>query len=126
MAKEEVAATGTQLLDRAVAILTYLGDVGQGGASMARIAEAMALKQPTVHRIVTALERHGLVDRERETKRYRLGLALFAMGAAAADGTGLRRLARPALMRLAARTGRFRLLDGACRFQYGLCGSPAG
>ncbi|WP_245312352.1 IclR family transcriptional regulator [Rhizobium sp. R693] len=104
MAKDEIAATGTQLLDRAVAILKYLGDVGQRGASMATIGEAMGLKQPTVHRIVTALERHGLVDRERETKRYRLGLALFAMGVSAADGTGLRKLARPALLRLAAAT----------------------
>ncbi|MBZ9792667.1 IclR family transcriptional regulator [Rhizobium sp. 3T7] len=104
MAKDEIAATGTQLLDRAVAILKYLGEVGQRGASMATIGEAMGLKQPTVHRIVTALERHGLVDRERETKRYRLGLALFSMGASAADGTGLRQLARPALLRLAAAT----------------------
>ncbi|MBD9375489.1 IclR family transcriptional regulator [Rhizobium sp. ARZ01] len=105
MAKDEIAATGTQLLDRAVAILKFLGDVGQRGATMAMIGEAMGLKQSTAHRIVTAMERHGLVDRERETKRYRLGLALFAMGAAAADGTGLRTVARPALVRLSANTG---------------------
>jgi DNA-binding IclR family transcriptional regulator len=104
MAQDEISATGTQLLDRAVAILKYLGEAGQGGASMAAIGDASGLKQPTVHRIVTALERHGLVDRERETKRYRLGLALFALGASAADGTGLRQLARPALLRLAATT----------------------
>lgn len=105
MAKEDVTATGTQLLDRAVAILKLLGESGQTGLTMTSIEEMMRLKQPTVHRIVTALERHGLVDRERRTKRYRLGLALFAMGATAADGTGLRQLARPALMRLAAATG---------------------
>jgi len=104
MAKDETAATGTQLLDRAVAILKYLGETGQGGTSMAAIADELELKQPTVHRIVTALERHGLVDREQETKKYRLGLALFALGAKAADGTGLRQLARPALLRLAATT----------------------
>lgn len=104
MAQDEISATGTQLLDRAVAVLKYLGEAGQSGASMAAIGDALGLKQPTAHRIVTALERHGLVDRERETKRYRLGLALFALGAAAADGTGLRQLARPALLRLAAAT----------------------
>lgn len=98
-------ATGTQLLDRAVAVLRFLGDVGQQGASMAEIGDALALKQSTAHRIVTALQRHGLVDREIHTKRYRLGLTLFAMGATAADGTGLRRLARPALVRLSAETG---------------------
>lgn len=99
------SATGTQLLDRAVGVLRYLGDVGQQGASMASIGEALQLKQSTAHRIVTALQRHGLIDRELHTKRYRLGLALFAMGATAADGTGLRRLARPALMRLSAASG---------------------
>ncbi len=99
------AATGTQLLDRAVAVLKFLGEIGQEGATMAAIGDRFGLKQSTAHRIVSALERHGLVDRERETKRYRLGLALFAMGATAADGTGLRRLARPALMRLSAGTG---------------------
>lgn len=98
-------ATGTQLLDRAVGILRFLGEVGQQGASMAAIGEALQLKQSTTHRIVTALQRHGLIDRELHTKRYRLGLALFAMGATAADGTGLRRLARPALVRLSAETG---------------------
>lgn len=105
MASDETAATGTQLLDRAVAVLKFLGEAGQGGATMVMIGEALGLKQPTAHRIITALERHGLVDRERETRRYRLGLALFAMGATAADGTGLRVLARPALMRLSAASG---------------------
>jgi DNA-binding IclR family transcriptional regulator len=101
---ETETATGTQALDRGVAILKHLGNVGQQGATIASIGDALGLKQQTAHRIVTALERHGLIDRERETKRYRLGLALFAMGATAADGTGLRRLARPALMRLSAET----------------------
>ena len=98
-------ATGTQLLDRAVAVLRFLGDAGQQGATISEITEALRLKQSTAHRITTALERHALIDREQSTKRYRLGLALFAMGAAAADGTGLRQLARPAVLRLSAETG---------------------
>ncbi|KRB49194.1 transcriptional regulator [Rhizobium sp. Root708] len=105
MASDETGGTGTQLLDRAVSVLRFLGEAGHGGATMVMIRETLGLTQPTAHRIITALERHGLVDRERETRRYRLGLALFAMGATAADGTGLRVLARPALMRLSAATG---------------------
>ncbi len=72
---------------------------------MSEIAESLGLKTSTAHRIVTALERHGLIEREHATKRYRLGLALFALGATAADGTGLRKLCRPALLRLAGETG---------------------
>jgi DNA-binding IclR family transcriptional regulator len=98
-------ASGTQLLDRSVGVIKLLGEVGEQGARMAEIAEKLGLKTPTAHRIVTALERHGLIERERATKRYRLGLALFALGAKAADGTGLRKLCRPALLKLAAETG---------------------
>lgn len=98
-------ASGTQLLDRTVGVLKLLGEFGEQGARIAEIAEKLGLKTPTAHRIVTALERHGLIERERATKRYRLGLALFALGATAADGTGLRKLSRPALLKLAAITG---------------------
>jgi DNA-binding IclR family transcriptional regulator len=98
-------ATGTQLLDRAVAILKHLGGEGERGSKLSAIAEALDLKTSTAHRIIAALERHGLIEREQATKSYRLGLALFALGATAADGTGLRKLCRPALLRLAAETG---------------------
>ena len=98
-------ATGTQLLDRTVSVIKLLGTFGEKGARMSEIAESLGLKTSTAHRIVTALERHGLIEREHATKRYRLGLALFALGATAADGTGLRKLCRPALLRLAGETG---------------------
>jgi DNA-binding IclR family transcriptional regulator len=103
--REIEQASGTQLLDRTVSVIKLLGEVGERGARLAEIAENLGLKTPTAHRIVTALERHGLIERERATKRYRLGLALFALGAKAADGTGLRKLCRPALLKLAAETG---------------------
>lgn len=107
MAKREPVkiATGTQLLDRAVAILNHLGDVGGPGLRSAELAEVLGLNQSTAHRIIGALERHGLIEREHATKRYRLGLSLFVLGAKAADGTGFRRLCHPALLRLAAETG---------------------
>lgn len=103
--RDSVQATGTQLLDRTVAVIKLLGQVGEKGAKMAEIAEGLGLKASTAHRIVSALERHGLIERERATKRYRLGLALFVLGAAAADGTGLRKVSRTALLRIAAATG---------------------
>src|SRR5438445_565594 len=37
-------ATGTQLLDRAVAVLKFLGQAGEGGARATAIAEAVGLK----------------------------------------------------------------------------------
>jgi DNA-binding IclR family transcriptional regulator len=86
-------------------VIKFLGEAGEKGARMSEIAGGLGLKASTAHRIVSALERHGLIERERTTKHYRLGLALFALGATAADGTGLRKVSRPALLRLAAETG---------------------
>lgn len=107
MTKDKVTekATGTQLLDRAVAILNFLGSAGEQGAKSSELVEAVELTQPTAHRIIAALERHGLIEREEATRRYRLGLSLFVLGAQAADGTGFRRTCHPALLRLAAETG---------------------
>jgi DNA-binding IclR family transcriptional regulator len=105
MTKPKNDATGTQLLDRAVAMLTLLGEAGQAGARTLELGEQLNLTTPTTHRIIAALERHGLVEREASTRRYRLGLALFSLGAKAADGTGLRTIARPSLIKLAAETG---------------------
>lgn len=98
-------ATGTQLLDRAVAVLKHLGEAGSDGARVSTMAEALGLTASTAHRIVNALERHGLVERETGTKRFRLGLSLFALGAQAADGTGFRRICHPSVLRLARETG---------------------
>jgi DNA-binding IclR family transcriptional regulator len=96
---------GAQLLDRAIAILKQLSEAGEDGIKSSEIIDRLGLSGPTAHRIIAALERHGLVERERATRRYRLGLALFALGAKAADSTGLRRICRPALLRLAGETG---------------------
>jgi DNA-binding IclR family transcriptional regulator len=93
------------LLDRAIAILRQLSEAGEDGIKSSEIIERLGLSGPTAHRIIAALERHGFVERERATKRYRLGLALFALGAKAADSTGLRRICRPALLRIAAESG---------------------
>ncbi|AXS40062.1 IclR family transcriptional regulator [Breoghania sp. L-A4] len=97
--------TGTQLLDRAISILNHLGEAGADGARMSDLAEACGLNPSTAHRIISSLENHGLIERIEGTRRFRLGLALFALGAKAADGTGFRRACHPSLVRIAGETG---------------------
>ena len=101
----EPSQSGTQLIDRAVAVLHFIGQAGLNGCRLKGISDGVGLSLPTVHRIVSALERHRLVERDADSRTVRLGLALFSLGAEAADGTGLRRLCRPALLRLAGATG---------------------
>jgi DNA-binding IclR family transcriptional regulator len=97
--------TGAQLLDRAVAILQALKEAGPNGATLASLVTALELKQSTAHRILSSMEGHGLVDRDEQTKRYRIGLTIVALAASAVDNTALREVSRPALIRLAAVTG---------------------
>ena len=103
--KEKDKVAGTQLLDRAVAILGHLSKGNHEGMKGSELAELLELNASTAHRIISALEQHGLIERDAATKRFRLGLKLFQLGAVAADHSGYRRLFRPALQRIAAKTG---------------------
>ncbi|HEV7266479.1 MAG TPA: IclR family transcriptional regulator [Falsiroseomonas sp.] len=102
---EAMAATsGIQVLDRVVRLLERLGEAGDGGEQLSRLAAGLGLSASTVHRLLAALEQHGWVDREDATRRHRLGTRLIALAGRAADGSGLRRLCRPALLRISAET----------------------
>jgi len=90
------------VLDKAVAVLRALERVGPAG--LADLQAATGLPRATAHRLAIALEQHGLVRRDRDG-RFELGLALVALGQAAADGFPLAELARPALTTLRDETG---------------------
>lgn len=96
---------GTQLLDRAISILNYLGECGTQGARASELAETCGLNPSTAHRIIASLESHGYIERATNPKYFRLGLALFTLGAKAADSSGFRRLFHPSLLRIAGETG---------------------
>jgi DNA-binding IclR family transcriptional regulator len=99
------AESGLQVLDRVVGLLSLLGEAGGGGMQLSRVATALGLSASTTHRLLAALEHHGWVERADGGKRHRLGAALIALAGQAADGTGLRRLCRPALARLSDESG---------------------
>jgi len=97
--------SGIQVLDRTVRLLNLLGEAGHGGMQLSRLAAALGLSASTTHRLLAALEHHGWVERVEGSKLHRLGAALVALAGQAADGTGLRRLCRPALARLSGESG---------------------
>lgn len=99
------APEGTQSLARAFALLRQIAAAGPTGASLAELMAAEGLSRPTAYRLVQALRLQGFVRPAACRGRYVLGYALFALGAQAGNAGGLRELARPALLRLAARFG---------------------
>lgn len=81
------------VLDKAVSVLDALE---AGPLALAGLTEATGLSRATAHRLATALEVHGFVDRDGEG-RFRLGARVAALSLPA--------VARPALERLRDVTG---------------------
>ncbi|HWS46507.1 MAG TPA: IclR family transcriptional regulator [Acidimicrobiia bacterium] len=93
-------ASGTQVLDRAVALIDAVARAG--ACTLAELVEATGLPRPTAHRLATALEQHGVLARD-AGGRFVLGGRIAVWGARA--GPGLAAAARPVLEDLAAATG---------------------
>lgn len=94
-----------QVLDRAVHILEFIGKQRTGDAGLPELSAAMRLHKTTTHRIAHVLESHGLLRRDIETNRYRLGLHLYDLGCQALEHVDLRAEARPLLERIALEVG---------------------
>jgi DNA-binding IclR family transcriptional regulator len=72
---------------------------------LADLSAATGINKATALRLLDALADEGFVERDDETKRYRLGEHAMMMGLAAQRGDTLRDRARPWLIRLAALCG---------------------
>jgi IclR family transcriptional regulator, KDG regulon repressor len=77
-----MAETATSL-KRGLAVLFALGESGELGVT--RIAEVVGREKSQVSRTLQVLSEGGLVDRDPDTRAYRLGWRLFALAARAAD-----------------------------------------
>jgi DNA-binding IclR family transcriptional regulator len=88
-----------QVLDRSLAIIDALANA-RDDASLAELAEKVKLHKSTVHRLTSILERHGIVERDTGSGRYRLGLRLFELGSIAMGRFNIRERAHPHLERL--------------------------
>lgn len=88
------------MLDRAVLIVDTVAR--EGPCALADLQRATDLPRPSAHRLAVALERQGMLARDRDG-RFVLGRRLVAWGAVA--GHGLADVARPVLDRLGETTG---------------------
>jgi IclR family transcriptional regulator, acetate operon repressor len=82
-----------EAVDRAVSILNTFSD-GRSTRSLADVARAAGLSQPTTLRYLSSLGQHGFVERN-ELGGYRLGIGLFRLGQRALDGRDPRKIAVP-------------------------------
>jgi IclR family transcriptional regulator, KDG regulon repressor len=64
------------------------------------LARRTNLLPSDVHRILTSLQYCGYIDQDPQTKRYRLGCALFKLGLTTCQRMGLREAGKPLLKRI--------------------------
>lgn len=105
IADEERLASGTQSIERAVALLRLLGSHARTGASLSQVVSESGLMKGTCRRILLALIGAGLAEQDPHTRRYFLGPEAYVLGTIAAERYGIHRLALESVERLAARTG---------------------
>jgi DNA-binding IclR family transcriptional regulator len=94
-----------QVLDRAINILEFISQQGTREAALPELCAAMGLHKTTTHRIAHVLESRGLLRRDRDSNRYRLGLRLYDLGCHALDHVNICDEARPLMARLAREVG---------------------
>jgi IclR family KDG regulon transcriptional repressor len=86
-------------VDKAVRILEVMRADGRE-LSIVEIARATGWHKSSVQKLLITLNHHGIVERDEQTKRYSLGLALAELGRAALNKFDIRRIAKPILQEL--------------------------
>jgi DNA-binding IclR family transcriptional regulator len=96
----ERSGSGVQSVERAIAILKSFS-FERPERGVGELSRELGLHKSTVSRLMTTLERGGLLTRNPETQRYRLGIDLIGLAAQVAGYMDVREVARPYLRRLA-------------------------
>jgi len=99
------SVSGAQSVERAIALLHRIAASHAAGISLSELHQSTGLDRTTAWRIVSALAQHGLVAREAEHGRYRLGLQAMAFGMACMDRVPLVETCRPVMLALARLSG---------------------
>jgi IclR family KDG regulon transcriptional repressor len=94
---------------RAVSILEQF-TLERPAPNLTEISSGIGLSKSTTHRLLSTLEDAGMVQFERQTTRYRLGLKVIRLGSVASKGMDLVKQAEPLLQTIAAETDETSLL----------------
>jgi len=87
-------------VDRAAALLVCLADA-DGSASVTDLSHSLDLHKSTVSRLLSTLERRGLVEQDRDSGHFRLGVGIIRLAQSAERTLDLRAIALPEMEALA-------------------------
>lgn len=106
-------ASATRSVERATGLLRLVMAYPDG-IRLVDLAEAAGLHKATALRLLGALEREGLIERDPATKCYTLGMDVVMAGWTSSRGSQLRNLGAAAARRIADQTGDTAFLSARC------------
>lgn len=103
MRRAEAANYSLESIDRMALILTTLESAAE--LSLDQVARMSGLNESTALRYLLSLAKHGLVERDDTSGRFRLGLVLFRLGTRSIEFRDIIPLSLPVMEQLLARYG---------------------
>jgi DNA-binding IclR family transcriptional regulator len=97
------ASGSSKSLQKALRILLHLGQNGPE-LGITQLATALCLDKATVHRLLNAMEKFGMIERNADNERYRLGLKLHELGNKAMESRTLQTEAHHFLLEMSRRS----------------------
>jgi DNA-binding IclR family transcriptional regulator len=97
--------SGSKTIERIQPILRALENGSEEGMTAADIASVTGFDKATAYRALVSLARIGLLDRDAQTRKFRLGIYLFNLGAIVARRFSVLAHARQAVAQIARETG---------------------
>ena len=91
-------------LKKIVKILDYLSDVKRD-VGITELSLKLNLPKSTVHRILKVLLDYSIVEQEKDTSKYRMGLRLLKYSSSLLRSFDLRKIAKPILEKICNETG---------------------
>src|SRR3990172_10084915 len=95
----EQRARPVRAVARAVFVLRALGEDDRG-RRLSELSRELGVSKSTLSGVLSTLERFGLVERDPDSRVFRLGMGLLDLGGAVLRRLDLRELVRPSLRRL--------------------------
>lgn len=113
--KSEERGSGLSSVATAMRLLKSFSE-GEAEIGVTALAKRLGVSKSTAYRLASTLVAEGMLEQNKETEKYRLGIALFGLGALVRQRMNVSAESRQALMDLREATGetvRLAIRDGA-------------
>ncbi len=91
-------------IEKSIQILNYLSNA-ERSVGITELSSKLSFPKSTVHRMLKSLLNYSLVDQERDTSKYRLGLRIIEYSNSFYNSFDFRQIAKPILKKVCLETG---------------------